>query len=103
MKPMDLYYMTMTNYDDTFKNVHVVYDKDNLVQTLGEVISIEWKDADSVIAETEKYPHVTFFFSGGRVAWSLKAKHELWFFSKSGYHDLMPEMSAFGLRIKSLS
>ena len=65
MKKLNLYYVTMTNYDDTFDNVKVVFDKDNLNNTLGEVISEAGKKQIR-IAETEKYPHVTFFFSGGR-------------------------------------
>ena len=67
MHRMDLYYVTMTNYDDTFQNVHVIYDKDNLKNTLGEVVANAGKHQIR-IAETEKYPHVTFFFSGGREA-----------------------------------
>jgi 2,3-bisphosphoglycerate-independent phosphoglycerate mutase len=65
MKTIPLHYVTMTNYDDTFKNVHVMYGKDNLEMTLGEVLSKHNK-TQIRIAETEKYPHVTFFFSGGR-------------------------------------
>jgi 2,3-bisphosphoglycerate-independent phosphoglycerate mutase len=61
----DLYYVTMTSYDDNFQNVHVIYRKDNITMTLGEVL--ENHDKKQIrIAETEKYPHVTFFFSGGR-------------------------------------
>ncbi|MFY7971384.1 MAG: 2,3-bisphosphoglycerate-independent phosphoglycerate mutase, partial [Flavobacteriales bacterium] len=65
MKALSLYYVTMTKYDETYKNVHVVYEKDNLSQTLGEVLEAAGK-TQVRIAETEKYPHVTFFFSGGR-------------------------------------
>ena len=54
----------MTNYDDTFENVHVIYPKEDLTETLGEVLSKHDKKQIR-IAETEKYPHVTFFFSGG--------------------------------------
>ena len=67
MEPLDLYYCTLTNYDDTFKNIKVVYDKDNLQDTLGETIAKAGK-TQIRIAETEKYPHVTFFFNGGREA-----------------------------------
>ena len=63
----DLYYVTMTNYDDTYKGMHVIYDKDNITETLGEVLEKHGKKQIR-IAETEKYPHVTFFFSGGREA-----------------------------------
>ena len=65
MKKLSLYYVTLTNYDDSFKEVKVIFDKDNLENTLGEVVSKAGKKQIR-IAETEKYPHVTFFFSGGR-------------------------------------
>ena len=67
MQNLNLHYTTMTNYDNTFKNVNVIFDKENLQNTLGEVVA---KNGLSQIriAETEKYPHVTFFFSGGREA-----------------------------------
>jgi 2,3-bisphosphoglycerate-independent phosphoglycerate mutase len=65
MHKMNLYYVTMTNYDDTFQNIYVIYDKDNITETLGEVLERNNKKQIR-IAETEKYPHVTFFFSGGR-------------------------------------
>lgn len=65
MHKLNLYYVTMTNYDSEFAGVHVIYDKDNLNKTLGEVVS-EAGRTQIRIAETEKYPHVTFFFSGGR-------------------------------------
>ena len=67
MKPLSLYYVTMTNYDESFKGVKVVYDKENIEQTLGEVLQEAGKKQIR-IAETEKYPHVTFFFNGGREA-----------------------------------
>ena len=65
MQKLDLYYITLTNYDESFKNVKVVYEKDNLSNTLGEVLAANGKKQIRT-AETEKYPHVTFFFSGGR-------------------------------------
>jgi 2,3-bisphosphoglycerate-independent phosphoglycerate mutase len=65
MHKLNLYYVTMTNYDDNYTGIHVVYDKDNLTETLGEIVSRNGKKQIR-IAETEKYPHVTFFFSGGR-------------------------------------
>jgi 2,3-bisphosphoglycerate-independent phosphoglycerate mutase len=65
MKKLSLYYVTMTNYDSEFENVKVIFDKDNLHNTLGEVIAGAGRKQIR-IAETEKYPHVTFFFSGGR-------------------------------------
>ena len=64
MEPLDLYYITLTNYDDSFKGVKVVFDKENLQDTLGEVLSKAGK-TQVRIAETEKYAHVTFFFNGG--------------------------------------
>ncbi|MAX68260.1 MAG: phosphoglycerate mutase (2,3-diphosphoglycerate-independent), partial [Flavobacteriales bacterium] len=65
MNTLDLHYTTMTNYDNTYKNVNVIYDKENIKNTLGEVLE-ENNKTQIRIAETEKYPHVTFFFSGGR-------------------------------------
>ena len=65
MHKLNLHYVTMTNYDNTFQKVHVVFDKDNLENTLGQVLELNNKKQIR-IAETEKYPHVTFFFSGGR-------------------------------------
>ncbi len=61
MHKMNLYYVTMTNYDDTFNNIYRVFDKDNITETLGEVLEKNNKKQIR-IAETEKYPHVTFFF-----------------------------------------
>jgi len=93
MTPLDLHYVTMTNYDDTYRQVHVVFDKDNLSQTLGEVIS----DAGFTqvrIAETEKYPHVTFFFSGGRETEFPGERRILIHSPKVATYDLQPEMSA---------
>lgn len=65
MKKLTLHYVTMTNYDETFKNIHVIYNSNNIKNTLGEVLEAANKKQIR-IAETEKYPHVTFFFSGGR-------------------------------------
>jgi 2,3-bisphosphoglycerate-independent phosphoglycerate mutase len=65
MEPLSLYYVTLTNYDESFKGVKVVYDKENIQETLGEVLAAAGKKQIR-IAETEKYPHVTFFFNGGR-------------------------------------
>lgn len=93
MKTLPLYYVTMTNYDDTFKNVHVMYDKENLVMTLGEVLEKNNKKQIR-IAETEKYPHVTFFFSGGREKEFMGEKRILVASPKVATYDLKPEMSA---------
>jgi 2,3-bisphosphoglycerate-independent phosphoglycerate mutase len=97
MHKLNLYFVTLTNYDDTFKDVHVVYDKDNLTETLGEVVSKAGKKQIR-IAETEKYPHVTFFFSGGR---ELPFEGETRLMRNSpkvATYDLKPEMSAFELK-----
>ncbi|MCA5003678.1 2,3-bisphosphoglycerate-independent phosphoglycerate mutase [Sphingobacterium bovistauri] len=96
MKPLDLYYVTMTSYDDTFKKVKVVFQKDNLTNTLGE--ALEAQDKTQVrIAETEKYPHVTFFFSGGRETEFNGERRLLIPSPKVATYDLQPEMSAFGI------
>jgi len=93
MQPLDLYYVTMTSYDERFKNVKVVFQKDNLVNTLGEVLEAHNK-TQVRIAETEKYPHVTFFFSGGREA-AFEGERRLLIPSpKVATYDLQPEMSA---------
>ncbi|WP_421754787.1 2,3-bisphosphoglycerate-independent phosphoglycerate mutase [Croceimicrobium sp.] len=97
MKKLNLHYVTMTRYDDTFKGVKVIYEKDNLSDTLGEVISKAGK-TQVRIAETEKYPHVTFFFSGGRES-EFEGEHRLLISSpKVATYDLQPEMSAFEVR-----
>lgn len=96
MHTLPLYYVTMTNYDATFKNVHVMYDKDNLVNTLGEVLEKNNKKQIR-IAETEKYPHVTFFFSGGREKEFIGEKRIMAASPKVATYDLQPEMSAIEL------
>jgi 2,3-bisphosphoglycerate-independent phosphoglycerate mutase len=93
MKPLDLYYVTMTSYDDTFKNVRVVFTKDDLNDTLGAVLEKNNKKQIR-IAETEKYPHVTFFFSGGREKEFQNEKRILIPSPKVATYDLQPEMSA---------
>lgn len=97
MHPLELYYVTLTNYDDTFKNVHVVYDKDNIRETLGEVLANAGKKQIR-IAETEKYPHVTFFFNGGRELPFEGEQRILCPSPKVATYDLKPEMSAFEIR-----
>jgi len=97
MHKLHLYYVTMTNYDDSYKNVHVVYDKDNLTETLGEVLAKHGKKQIR-IAETEKYPHVTFFFSGGREEPFEGEKRLLCPSPKVATYDLKPEMSAYDLK-----
>lgn len=97
MTPLDLHYCTMTNYDSTFKIMHVIFDKDNLNNTLGEVVSNAGK-TQVRIAETEKYPHVTFFFSGGREAIFPNEDRILVNSPKVATYDLQAEMSAFEVR-----
>jgi len=99
MKTLDLHYVTMTNYDDSFKGVRVMFDKDNLTQTLGEVLEANGKKQIR-IAETEKYPHVTFFFSGGREEAFEGEKRILCPSPKVATYDLQPEMSAADIRDK---
>lgn len=97
MHPLDLYYVTMTNYDASFKNIHVVYDKENIRETLGEVLARAGKKQIR-IAETEKYPHVTFFFNGGREEPFEGEERILCPSPKVATYDLKPEMSAFEIR-----
>lgn len=97
MHKLNLYYVTMTNYDETYENVHVIYDKDNITQTLGEVVSKAGKKQIR-IAETEKYPHVTFFFSGGQEEPFEGESRILKNSPKVATYDLQPEMSAFELK-----
>ena len=97
MKALPLHYTTMTNYDETFKNINVIYNTDNLEETLGEVLEKAGKKQIR-IAETEKYPHVTFFFSGGREKEFKDEKRLLCPSPKVATYDLKPEMSAFEIR-----
>ncbi|SMD34186.1 phosphoglycerate mutase [Reichenbachiella faecimaris] len=97
MKKLALKYVTMTNYDNTFNGVKVMYDKDNLKNTLGEVLEAAGKKQIR-IAETEKYPHVTFFFSGGREKEFEGEKRLLCPSPKVATYDLQPEMSAGDIR-----
>ena len=94
MHPLQLHYTTMTNYDHTYKNVFVMYDKDNLDNTIGQVISATGK-TQLRIAETEKYPHVSFFFSGGREMVFEGEKRIMVPSPKVATYDLQPEMSAY--------
>jgi 2,3-bisphosphoglycerate-independent phosphoglycerate mutase len=99
MKKLSLYYVTMSNYDDSFRGVKVIFDKDNLENTLGEVLA---KAAlkQIRIAETEKYPHVTFFFSGGREEAFPGEARIMAPSPKVATYDLKPEMSAADIRDK---
>lgn len=97
MKTMPLYFVTLTNYDDSFGNINVVYNKKNLTDTLGEVLEKNGKKQIR-IAETEKYPHVTFFFSGGRELAFEGEKRILCPSPTVATYDLKPEMSAYEIR-----
>jgi 2,3-bisphosphoglycerate-independent phosphoglycerate mutase len=93
MKPLELYYVTMTTYDESFTKMHVVFQKDNLAQTLGEVLAAHGK-SQVRIAETEKYPHVTYFFNGGREEPFENEARLMINSPKVATYDLQPEMSA---------
>jgi len=97
MRKLPLYYVTLTNYDKTFENVHVVFDEEVLQETMGEVLERNQK-TQIRIAETEKYPHVTFFFSGGREEPFNGEKRLLCPSPKDvPTYDLKPEMSAYDI------
>ncbi len=93
MKKLNLHYTTMTQYDHKYKDVHVIFENDDLKNTLGEVIANNGK-TQLRIAETEKYPHVSFFFSGGRENPFEGEKRIMIPSPKVATYDLMPEMSA---------
>ncbi len=95
MRPLNLHYVTMTEYDKTYQNVGVIFHNDNLNNTIGEVLSASGK-TQIRIAETEKYPHVTFFFSGGREQ-PFEGERRIMIPSPKtvATYDLKPEMSAF--------
>ena len=93
MKTMPLYYCCLTPYDDKFTGLHILFDKENVQQTLGEVVAAAGKN-QLRIAETEKYAHVTFFFSGGREAAFENEDRVLVNSPKVATYDLKPEMSA---------
>lgn len=96
MHKLNLYFVTMTNYDDNFVGIHVIYDKENITETLGEILEKNNKKQIR-IAETEKYPHVTFFFSGGRELPFVGETRILKNSPKVATYDLKPEMSAYEL------
>ena len=97
MHRLNLYCVTLTNYDETYQNIKVIYNKDNITETLGEVLEKNHKKQIR-IAETEKYPHVTFFFSGGREEPFEGETRILRNSPKVATYDLQPEMSAFELK-----
>jgi 2,3-bisphosphoglycerate-independent phosphoglycerate mutase len=96
MQKLDLHYTTMTQYDQSFKNVHVVFETDDLKNTLGEILELHNK-TQIRIAETEKYPHVSFFFSGGREKEFVGERRIMVQSPKVATYDLQPEMSAYGV------
>jgi 2,3-bisphosphoglycerate-independent phosphoglycerate mutase len=94
MHKLNINYTTMTEYDRTYKNVHVIFETDNLNNTLGEVLQANNKKQIR-IAETEKYPHVTFFFNGGRELPFENEERIMIPSPKVATYDLQPEMSAY--------
>jgi 2,3-bisphosphoglycerate-independent phosphoglycerate mutase len=96
MKTIPLYYCTMTPYDATFKGLHIIYPKDNADNTIGEVLAAAGKH-QLRIAETEKYAHVTFFFSGGREEKFNNEDRIMIPSPKVATYDLLPEMSAYAV------
>lgn len=102
MHKLKLNFTTMTMYDHSFKNIQVMFEKDDLKNTLGEIIAREGK-TQLRIAETEKYPHVSFFFSGGREV-PFEGEHRLMVQSpKVATYDLQPEMSAYEVTEKVIA
>ncbi len=101
MKKLNLHYTTMTIYDHTFKGVANIFDNDDLSLTLGEILS-QHNKTQLRVAETEKYPHVTFFFSGGREKEFTGEKRIMAASPKVATYDLQPEMSAYTLTEKVL-
>jgi 2,3-bisphosphoglycerate-independent phosphoglycerate mutase len=97
LKTMPLYYCTMTPYDATFKGLHIIYPKENADNTIGEILAAAGK-TQLRIAETEKYAHVTFFFSGGREEVFKNEDRIMIPSPKVPTYDLQPEMSAYGVR-----
>jgi 2,3-bisphosphoglycerate-independent phosphoglycerate mutase len=97
LHPLNLYYVTMTTYDETFRDVKVIFTKEDLTKTIGEILQDAGKNQIR-IAETEKYPHVTFFFSGGREKEFINERRLMVPSPKVATYDLQPEMSAAGIR-----
>jgi 2,3-bisphosphoglycerate-independent phosphoglycerate mutase len=94
MNPLALHYTTMTEYDKTYKGVHVIFENDNLQNTIGEVLEANNR-SQIRIAETEKYPHVSFFFSGGREKEFQGERRLIVASPKVATYDMQPEMSAY--------
>ena len=102
MQPLSLHYYTLTRYDETFEGVRVLFEKDDIQATLGEVLANAGK-TQVRMAETEKYPHVSFFFSGGREASFEGEKRIIVPSPKVATYDLQPEMSAYELTEKMIT
>ena len=102
LKPLNVKFYTLTNYDNSFENVISIFYNENLKNTLGEILSKNNK-SQLRIAETEKYPHVTFFLNGGREKPFDKEKRVLYPSPKVATYDLKPEMSAFNVSQKAIS
>ena len=101
MKPLNLHYITMTEYDSTFKNVKSIFQKEVIKDTLGDILS-QYGKTQLRIAETEKYAHVTYFFSGGREAVFPCEKRILCPSPQVNTYDLQPEMAAYDITKKTL-
>ncbi|MCB0510567.1 MAG: 2,3-bisphosphoglycerate-independent phosphoglycerate mutase [Chitinophagales bacterium] len=101
MHKLNLGYTTMTKYDEKFEGVAVIFEKDNLKNTLGEVLALEGR-SQLRIAETEKYPHVSFFFSGGREVAFIGEDRIMIPSPKVATYDLQPEMSAVGVMNRAM-
>tara|TARA_B100001059_G_scaffold159919_1_gene159503 strand:- start:867 stop:2390 length:1524 start_codon:yes stop_codon:yes gene_type:complete len=97
LNPLKLHLLTMTNYDNSFSKINIIFDKENIKETLGEILSREGK-IQIRIAETEKYPHVTFFFNGGRENPFSGEERILCPSPKVATYDLQPEMSAYEIK-----
>ncbi len=102
MKPLDLYFVTMTQYDEEYKGLHIIYEEEDIINTLGETLSKNGKKQIR-IAETEKYPHVTFFFNGGKEE-PFEGESRILCPSPKDVatYDLKPEMSAYEITEKIL-
>ena len=101
MRKLNIHYTSMTKYDDSFNNINVIFDKKNIKNTLGEVLENN-KLTQTRIAETEKYPHVTFFFSGGREEGFVGEKRLMVNSPLVATYDLQPEMSAVELSERTI-
>ncbi len=97
MKPLNLRYLTMTEYDDTFRDVVILFDNKPTDRVLGEILAEHGKKQIR-IAETEKYPHVTFFFNCGREETFEGEERIMCQSPKVATYDLQPEMSAYDIR-----